>query len=155
MCEMKTQKQRAVITSIDHLNKCFEVKMLDFQLSFTLNLESQDYANILLPKGKLGDYIEVGDLIEFKISGKNDCEMFNLSCQFFRFSKFKRDLISILRRLDNADHPLKRCVLLNESGFVLLSAKKNPEKLMLLQSQLKNREQSLRKKYLHLIWRGL
>ncbi len=66
-------------------------------------------------------------MIEFKINGQSDCEMFNLSCQFLMFSKFKRDLTSILRRLNNDDHPLKRCVLLNEGGFILLSAKKNPQ----------------------------
>lgn len=55
--------------------------------------------------------------------------MFNLSFQFLMLSKFKRNFISILRRLNNDAHPQKRCILLNESGFVLLSAKKNPEKI--------------------------
>lgn len=128
---MKTIYQRAIILSINDLNKSFEVKMIEFQLDFTLALESEDDVLLPIPKGKLADYIEVGDVIEFKMK-KNSCNMFNLSCQFLRFSKFRRDLISILRRLDNANHPLKRCVLLNEDDFVLLSAKKNPEKLMLL-----------------------
>lgn len=137
------KSQTATIVSIDHLNKNFEVKMTEFlNFSFTLTLESEDDATVLLPlpQGELEDYLEVGDLIEFKINGKNDCEMFNLSCQFLRLSKFKRDLTSILRRLDNDNHPQKRCVLLNEPSFVLLSAKKNPEKLMLLQNQLESEE---------------
>ncbi|NQY87443.1 MAG: hypothetical protein HRT51_06745 [Colwellia sp.] len=136
---MKANNQRATITSIDDLNKSFEVKMIEFQLDFTLTLESEGDANVLLPmpRGKLGDYLEVGDVIELKMK-KNNCEMFNLSCQFLRLSKFKRDLTSILRRLNNDDHPLKRCILLNEAGFVLLSAKKNKEKLILLQNQLDN-----------------
>lgn len=48
------------------------------------------------------------------------------------FSKFKRDLTSILRQLDNKNHPLKRCILLNEKGFVLLSTKKNPSKINII-----------------------
>ena len=135
---MKTTKQRATIVSIDELNKSFEVKMIEFPFSFTLTLENKDDVLLPMPKGKLGDYIEVGDLIEFKIKQQDSCEMFNLSCHFLMLSKFKRDLTSILRRLNNDDHPLKRCVLLNEAGFVLLSAKKNKEKLTLLQNQLDN-----------------
>jgi len=76
-------------------------------------------------KKKIGDYLEVGDLLEFKISGKNSCEMFNMCYQFLRFSRFKRDFISILRRLNNDNHPLKRCILLHEPSCVLLSIKKN------------------------------
>ena len=112
--------------------------MIEFQFDFTLTLESENDLLLPMPRGKLRDYLEVGDLIEFEINGQYDCEMFNLSCQILRLSKFKRDLISILRRLDNDDHPLKRCILLNEVGFVLLSAKKNKEKLILLQNQLDN-----------------
>jgi hypothetical protein len=124
--------QRATITSIDHLKKSFEVKMIHFQLDFTLTIESENDADVMLmPKGKLGHYLEVGDVIEFKVK-KNSCEMFNLSCQYLRFSKFKRDLISILRRLDNDNHTLERCDLLNEKGFVLLSAKKNSDKVCLI-----------------------
>jgi len=51
-----------------------------------------------------------------------------------------RDLTSILRKLDSDNHPVKRCILLSETGFVLLSAKKNPEKLMLLKNQLENED---------------
>ena len=58
--------------------------------------------------------------------------MINLSCQFLIFSKLKRALISVLRRLDNDNHTLERCVLLNEKGFVLLSAKKNSDKVCLI-----------------------
>lgn len=107
--------------------------MIEFQFGFTLALESKGDANVLLPKpnGKLGDYLVADDVIEFKMKQKS-CKMFNLSCEFLRFSKFKRDLISILRRLDNDNHPLKRCVLLNESGFLLLSAKKNPSKINII-----------------------
>lgn len=133
---MKTIRQRALITSIDDNNKNFEVKMIEFQLDFTLTL-TIDNVNVL-PKGKIEDYLEVDDVIEFKISGNNDCEMFNLSCQFLRLSKFKRDLTSILRRLNNDNHPLKRCIILSEPNCILLSAKKNKEKLMLLQNQLDN-----------------
>jgi hypothetical protein len=131
--QRKTNKPRAIIVSIDHLNKNFEVKMIHFQLDFTLTLESENDANVLsIPKGKLGDYIEIGDLIEFKISDQNGCKMINLSCQLLRFSKLKRDLISVLRRLDNDNHTLERCVLLNEKGFVLLSAKNNSDKVCLI-----------------------
>jgi len=135
---MKNIKQRAIVTSIDDLNKNFEVEMTNCPTA----LETADDGIVLLPmpKEQLSAYFEVGDLIEFKIKQKNSCEMFNLSCQILRLSKFKRDLISILRRLDNDDHPLKRCILLNEDGFVLLSAKKNPEKLMLLQKQMKSED---------------
>lgn len=65
--------QKALITSIDHLHKKFEIKMVEFQLDFTLTLESEDDVLLPMPKGKLGDYIEVGDLIEFEINGQNDC----------------------------------------------------------------------------------
>jgi hypothetical protein len=124
---MKSQKYRATIVSIDHLNKSFEVKIADYQTELEAN------GNVLLPfpKEQISDYFEVGDEIEFKMKQKS-CEMFNLSCQFLRFSKFKRDLTSVLRRLDNYNHPLKRCILLNEPDFVLLSSKKNLEKSMLL-----------------------
>jgi len=124
--------QRAIITSINDLNKCFEVKMIEFELDFTLTLTLDNDGN-RLPKKKIECFLEVGDLIEFKMKkNQKNCEMFNLSCEFLRFSKFKRDLISILRRLDNDNHPLKRCVLLNEKGFVLLSAKKNSDKVRLI-----------------------
>ena len=49
----------------------------------------------------------------------------NLTCDMLRLSKFKRDLISVLRRLDKDDPPLKRCILMNGAGFVLLSEKIN------------------------------
>ena len=126
---MKTNNQRATIVSIDVLNKSFEVKMIEFQFNFTLTLNSENDADVQpMPSGKLGNYLEAGDVIEFKMK-QQSCEMFNLSCQFLMLSKFKRDLTSVLRRLNNDDHPLKRCILLNESGVVLLSAKKNPEKV--------------------------
>ena len=122
------KKLRATITSIEDNNKSFEVKMTEFyNFSFTLTLESENDILLPMPKGKLGHYLEVGDLIEFEINSQNNCEMFNLSCQFLRLSKFKRDLNSILRRLDNDNHPLKRCVLLNEPACVLISIKKYPE----------------------------
>lgn len=57
-----------------------------------------------------------------------------------RLARFMRDLTSILRKLDSDNHPVKRCILLSETGFVLLSAKKNPEKLMLLKNQLENED---------------
>jgi hypothetical protein len=45
--------QRATITSIDHLKKSFEVKMIHFQFDFTSTVEHS--ANVLsVPKGKLG-----------------------------------------------------------------------------------------------------
>ncbi len=118
-------KQRAVINSISDLNKCFEVKITNYPTA----LEAGDNGNVLLPllKGKIGEYFEVGDVIEFINHGNHDFKITNLTCEVLRLARFKRDLISILRRLDNADHPLKRCVLLNESGYVLLSAKKNPQ----------------------------
>lgn len=126
---MKTIRQRATLLLIDDLNKFFEVKMIGFQFTLTLTLKSEGDVLLSMPRGKLGDYLEVGDLIEFKISGKNSCEMFNLSCQYLMFSRFKRDFISILRRLNNDDYPQKRCILLGDPGFILLSAKKNPEKI--------------------------
>lgn len=115
-------KQRATIVSINDINKVFEVKISDYPKA----LEVGENGNVLLPmpSAKLGDYFEVGDLIEFKKVGEYAFEIVNLSCEMVRLSKFKRDLISVLRRLDKDDHPLKRCILLNESGFVLLSAKK-------------------------------
>ncbi len=126
---MKTTKQRAIITSINDLNKVFEVKMIEFQFGFTLTLNSENDADVLpMPRGKLGNYLEAGDVIEFKMK-QQSCEMFNLSCQYLRFSKFKRDLNSVLRRLDNDVHPLKRCILLHEPYCVLLSAKKNQDKI--------------------------
>ena len=134
-------KQTATITSIDNPNKVFEVKVAEYPTdNFTLTLESDEDGNVLLPKlsAKLGDNFEVGDEIEFKKVGGYDFEIVNLSCETLRLSKFKRDLTSVLRRLDNDNHPLKRCNLLNEAGFVLLSAKKNPEKLMLLMKQTNN-----------------
>ena len=132
-------KQRATITSIKDLNKNFEVKMIEFQLDFTLTLEGEDAVNVLpIPKGKLGDYLEVGDLVEFKMNkNQKNCEMFNLSCQFLMLSKFKRDLTSILRRFNNYDHPLNRCIILSEPVFVLLSAKKNADKVRLISEATK------------------
>jgi hypothetical protein len=130
--------QRATITSINHLNKTFEVKITNNSTA----LCAADNGKVLLPlpKEKFRDFFEVGDEIEFKKFGNNDFKIINLTCVVLRLSRFKRDLNSILRRLDNDDHKLKRCVLLNEPSFVLLSAKKNPEKLMLLQNQLESEE---------------
>ena len=128
-------KQRATITSINHINKNFEVKITDhLKDSFGRSLEGNGNVLLPLPREKFSDYFEVGDEIEFKKFGKYCFKIINLTCVALRLSRFKRDLISILRRLDNVDHKLKRCILLNEDDFVLLSAKKNPEKLMLLQN---------------------
>ena len=122
--------QRATITSINHLNKNFEVKITDhLKDSFVLSLEDDGNVLLPLPREKFSDYFEVGDEIELKKHGNHDFKIINLTCVVLRLSRFKRDLISILRRLDKDDHPLKRCILLNESGFVLLSTKKNPEKI--------------------------
>jgi hypothetical protein len=133
---MKTTKQIAKIVSIDHLNKNFEVKITNCEAA----LEVGDNGSVLipLPKSMFGEYFEVGDEIEFKKMDKPDFKIVNLSCEVLRLARFKRDLISILIRLNNDNHPQKRCVLLNEDGFVLLSAKKNPEKLILLQNKLDN-----------------
>jgi hypothetical protein len=139
---MKTIKQTATITSIDNPNKVFEVKVAEYPTdNFTITLESDEDGNVLLPmlSAKLGDNFEVGDVIEFKKLSESDYEIVNLTCELLRLSKFKRDLISVLRRLDKDDHSLKRCVLLNEKGFVLLSTKKKKEKLILLQNQLDDR----------------
>ena len=134
-------KQRATITSINHLNKNFEVKITDhLKDSFGRSLEGDGNVLLPLPREKFSDYFEVGDEIEFKKYGVQDFKIINLTCVVLRLSRFKRDLISILRRLDNDDHKLKRCILLNGAGFVLLSAKKNPEKLMLLQNQLETED---------------
>jgi hypothetical protein len=129
-------KQIAKIVSIDHLNKNFEVKITNCEAA----LEVGDNGSVLipLPKSMFGEYFEVGDEIEFKKMDKPDFKIVNLSCEVLRLARFKRDLISILIRLNNDNHPQKRCVLLNEDGFVLLSAKKNPEKLILLQNKLDN-----------------
>jgi hypothetical protein len=134
--QMKTTKQIAKIVSIDHLNKNFEVKITNWQAA----PEVGDNGSVLipLPKSMFGEYFEVGDEIEFKKMDKPDFKIVNLSCEVLRLARFKRDLISILIRLNNDNHPQKRCVLLNEDGFVLLSAKKNPEKLILLQNKLDN-----------------
>ena len=123
-------KQTALITSIDNLNKNFEVKITDhLKDSFGRSLEGDGNVLLPLPREKFSDYFEVGDEIELKKHGNYDFIIINLTCVVLKLSRFKRDLISILRRLDNVDHPLKRCVLLNGAGFVLLSAKKNPEKI--------------------------
>ena len=132
---MKVNKQRATIVSIDHLNKNFEAK----SSNCLTTLEAWDNGSVLLPlpKNKFGGYFEVGDEIEFKKHGNYDFKIINLTCEILKLSRLKRDLISILRRLNKDEHPLKRCVLLNESSFVLLSTKKNSEKLMLLKNQKK------------------
>lgn len=120
-------KQRAIIVSINDLNKSFEVKVANCPTA----LEADENGNVLLPlpKDGLGKHFEIGDEIEFKMKENNSCEMFNLSCQYLMLSKFKRDLNSILRRLDNADHPLKRCIILHDPNCVLISIKKNPDKV--------------------------
>jgi len=127
-------KQRTKIVSIDHLNKNFEAKITSCPAALKADL----YSNVTLPlpKGKFSAYFEVGDEIEFKKRGEFDMEIVSLSCEVLRLSRFKRELNSILKRLDSDNNPLKRCILLNEAGFVLLSAKKNKEKLMLLHYQL-------------------
>lgn len=129
MCEMKAIKQTATITSINDLNKYFEVKKTDCPTSLYADSDDADSDTLLQ---KFSNFFEIGDEIEFKKRGELDIEIVNLTCETLRLSKFKRDLISVLRRLDNDNHPLKRCVLLNESGFVLLSAKKNPQKVRLI-----------------------
>ncbi len=126
---MKNHKQRATILSIAHPNKIFEVKINNYPKDdFTLLTTENDNMLLPLPKEKFGYYFEVGDDIEFKKLAGSEFEIVNLSCEVLRISRFKREMISILRRLDNYTHPQKRCVLLNEDDFILLSAKNNPEK---------------------------
>lgn len=121
--------QRATITSINHLNKTFEVKITNNSTA----LCAADNGKVLLPlpKEKFRDFFEVGDVIEFKKKGELDVEIVNLSCKVLRLARFKRELTSILRRLDNDNHRLKRCIILSlgEPSLVLLSIKKNPEKI--------------------------
>ena len=117
--------QRATIVSINNLNKNFEVKITNYPAA--LEAGDNGYVLLPLPEDNLGDYFEVGDDIEFKKQSKPGFDIVNLSCELLRVSKFKRDLISILRRLDNVEHPLKRCILLNEYGFVLLSGKRTKQ----------------------------
>ncbi|MFT6505963.1 MAG: hypothetical protein ACI92O_000250 [Colwellia sp.] len=130
--------QRAIMTSVDHLNENFEVKVNRCPTAF----EDDSDSSVLfsLPKDKFSDYFEVGDLIEFKSLGSSSLEIANLSCKVLRPAKFKRELNSILRRLDDHHHPLKRCILLTEDSLVLLSVDKNTEELTLLKNQQKNLE---------------
>jgi hypothetical protein len=129
-------KQRARIVSIEHLNKNFEVKTINCPTDpFTIDGGADGNVSLPLPREKLSDYFEVGDVIEFKKHDESGFDIINLSCEVLKISRFKRELNSILKRLEHDEHPLKRCILLNEDGYVLLSAKKNPEKLMLLQNQ--------------------
>jgi len=115
------KNKRATIVSIDVLNKNFEVK----SSNCLTTLEAGDNGSVLLPlpKDKFGGYFEVGDEIEFKKHGNHDFTIINLTCEVLRGSRFKRDLISTLRRLDNDEHPQKRCILLHEHNCVLLSFK--------------------------------
>ena len=131
---MKTIK-RATIVSIVHLNKNFEVTVTNCPTV----LVAGDNGKVLLPlpTDKPGEYFEVGDLIEFKSLGSSSLEIANLSCKVLRPAKLKRELNSILRRLDDHHHPLKRCILLTEDSLVLLSIDKNTEELMLLKNQQK------------------
>lgn len=117
--------QRATIVSINDLNKNFKVKITNCPTG----LEADENGKVLLslPKEQFSVYFEVGDDIDFKKLGGSGFEIVNLSCEVLKLSRFKRNLISILRRLDNDVHTLKRCISLNESGFVLLSTKKNPQ----------------------------
>lgn len=123
-------KQRATITSINDFNKSFEVKITNCQAA----LEADESVNVLIPMLSA----KLGDGIEFNEQESSDFEIVNLTCETLRLSKFKRDLTSVLRRLDCDIHPLKRYNLFNEAGFVLLSAKKNAKKLMLLMKQTNN-----------------
>ena len=121
-------KQRARIVSIEHLNKNFEVKITNhLKDDFGLSLEYDGNVLLPLPRKKLSDYLEVGDEVECKKVGKYSCKITTLTCEVLRFSRFKRDLNSILKRLDNGVHPLQRCIILSVPYFVLLSAKKNPQ----------------------------
>ena len=105
---MKAIKQRATIISIDHLNKNFEVKTTNSpEENYSY---SYGYVQLPLPEDKVGDYFEVGDVIGFKKLGELYIEIVNLSCKILRLARFKRELNSILRRLDNENHPLKRCI---------------------------------------------
>tara|TARA_R110002167_G_scaffold342253_1_gene551037 strand:- start:2204 stop:2380 length:177 start_codon:yes stop_codon:yes gene_type:complete len=58
---MKSQKYRATIVSIEHLNKSFEVKVT----SCSTALETGDNGSVLLllPKGEFNAYFEVDDVI--------------------------------------------------------------------------------------------
>lgn len=120
-------KHTATIVSINDLNKNFEVKITNNSTA----LCAADNGKVLLPlpKEKFRDFFEVGDVIELKKTGELDVEIVNLSCKVLRLARFKRELTSILRRLDNDNHPLKRCIILSEPYLVLLSIKKNPEKI--------------------------
>jgi len=107
--------------------------------SFTITNYAGDHGKVLLPlpKDKASNYFEIGDEIEFKKHDKPGFEIVNLSCKVLRLSRFKRDLISNLRRLDNDEHPLKRCILLGDVDCVFLSIKKNPEKINAINTQQK------------------
>ncbi|MFT6246944.1 MAG: sporulation-control protein spo0M [Cognaticolwellia sp.] len=59
-------KQVATITSINDLNKSFEVKTTEFHnFSFTLTIESDNELLLPMTKGKLGNYLDVGGEIKF------------------------------------------------------------------------------------------
>jgi len=68
---MKTNNQKALITSIDDLNKNFEVKITSCPISHYA--KGADSEKLLpLPKSMFGEYFEVGDEIEFKNYGNHD-----------------------------------------------------------------------------------
>ena len=128
-------EQRALITSIDHLNKKFEVKITSFPAS--LEADYNDKVSLPLLKDKFSNYFEVGDEIEFKKHNDHYFKIINLTCDVMRISRFKRDLISILRRLDNDNHPLKRCILMGNVDCICFQLKKILRKLMRLMTQQK------------------
>lgn len=97
-----------LITSIDYLNINFEVKLKSHSTAFEGDSDSSELFS--LTKDKFSDYFEVGDVIELKRQGISSLEIVNLNCEVLRLARFKRELNSILRRLVDHYHPLKRYI---------------------------------------------
>lgn len=83
--------------------------------------------NIPLELIESGLFLE-GD--EVALSAKPDCIIIeNLSCKQMRVSRFRRNLNSIMKNIDNDKHPLNRVLVKSKrSSFWVISYDKNKQR---------------------------
>ncbi len=79
----------------------------------TSKIEVDDDDNLILPIPEqlvASGHFLPDDEIEVQVK-KEALYIKNLSCPLLRFSHFRRNLSSILRNINNEDHPLKRVLV--------------------------------------------
>lgn len=87
--------------------------------SYTVQLVSDENCDVVLPPpDELMKKMrwQVGDVLDFKLQGRDQLHVVNYSIQSLYASKLHRDFNSIIRRLNSPTDPLNRVIIIRRYG---------------------------------------